>query len=211
VTPSTRSPRRRTQQERREATQSALLDAAIECLVIDGYAGTTTERVCERAGVTRGALAHHFGTMQVLMAGAVEHLSMRRAAELRAQVDELSEIGGDRVELAIDALWGSFSGPLFQAALELWVAARTDAQLRERLEPVERLVGRETHELARDLFGAEIAKTPGFSQKVNNAIALMRGIAVLRGNPASEAEVQRHWRAARTVIVDLFGGPTRGR
>jgi len=40
--------RRRTQEERRAATRAALLDATIECVVEDGYAGTTTTRVVER-------------------------------------------------------------------------------------------------------------------------------------------------------------------
>src|ERR1700682_1902920 len=53
---------RRSQAERSATTRDALLDATIACLVEDGYANTTTSRVAERAGVSRGAHLHHFQT-----------------------------------------------------------------------------------------------------------------------------------------------------
>src|SRR5215470_16496508 len=64
--------RRRTQAERSAATQARLLDAALQCLVELGYAGTTTTVVAERAGVSRGAQLHHFPTRAALVAAAVE-------------------------------------------------------------------------------------------------------------------------------------------
>jgi AcrR family transcriptional regulator len=51
---------RRTQAERRESTRTALLDAAVECLIDEGYAAVTTRGVAERAGVSQGAQQHHF-------------------------------------------------------------------------------------------------------------------------------------------------------
>ena len=51
---------RRTQRERTEATTAALLDAARELFAQDGYAATSLDAVVARAGVTKGALYHHF-------------------------------------------------------------------------------------------------------------------------------------------------------
>src|SRR5262245_24013110 len=65
---------RRTQQERREATRTALMRATVECLVELGYSATTTLEVERRAGVSRGARIHHFATKAVLLASAVDHL-----------------------------------------------------------------------------------------------------------------------------------------
>jgi AcrR family transcriptional regulator len=53
-------PRRRTQAERRESTRAVLLTAGRELFAARGYAGVATEEIVERAGVTRGALYHHF-------------------------------------------------------------------------------------------------------------------------------------------------------
>ncbi|MFE3702109.1 TetR/AcrR family transcriptional regulator, partial [Nocardia tengchongensis] len=71
-------PPRRTQEQRSTETRTRLLDATIECLVEYGYAGTTTPRVAERAGVTRGAQVHHFGSKSELVVAAISHLAQRR-------------------------------------------------------------------------------------------------------------------------------------
>lgn len=128
---------RRTQEERRAATRAALLDAALACLVEHGYEGTTTGRVCERAGVSRGAHQHHFGTRPALVAAALEELAVRRGEDIAREVASLPA-GDERIEQALDAIWGWFTGPLFEASLDLAAAARTDEELRASLAPVER-------------------------------------------------------------------------
>jgi AcrR family transcriptional regulator len=65
---------RRTQAQRRSATRQALLDAGRELFAARGFAGAGQEEIVERAGVTRGALAHHFGTKQGLFRAVVESL-----------------------------------------------------------------------------------------------------------------------------------------
>src|SRR4051795_2962409 len=113
---------RRTQAERSAATVDALLDATIECLVEDGYANTTTSRVAERAGLSRGAHLHHFQTRQALLAAAMEHLAERRGEQLLAAAEKLPA-GRERLEQSLDPLWGSYANPLYQAALDLWTHA----------------------------------------------------------------------------------------
>ena len=81
--PSAETPTRRSQAERSTATREALLDATIACLVEDGYANTTTSRVAERAGVSRGAHLHHFKTRTALVAAAMGRLAERRLSDVR--------------------------------------------------------------------------------------------------------------------------------
>lgn len=50
----------RTHAERSAATRAALVKAARELFSTQGYAGTPREEIVARAGVTRGALQHHF-------------------------------------------------------------------------------------------------------------------------------------------------------
>ena len=175
--PAQRGPRRRTQEERRAATRGALLDATIDCLIEYGYANTTTTRVVERAGVSRGAQVHHFQTKASLVAEAVVHLAERREAELRREIERLPK-GRDRITSALDLLWKVHSGPLFQASLELWVAARTDDELHANLVPVERDMIVSTRELADELFG-EHAKRADFDANLQTALAAMQGLAML--------------------------------
>src|SRR5438105_12392844 len=73
---------RRTQAERRASTRTALLDAAIDCLVEEGYANTTTRRIAERAGVTPGAVHHHFSAKAELRTASVSHIGKRFSQEI---------------------------------------------------------------------------------------------------------------------------------
>jgi hypothetical protein len=77
----------------------------------------------------------------------------------------------------LDMLAASFTGHLFVAALEVWVAARTDAELRAALIPLEAKVGREMHRLAVDLLGADESK-PGVREAVQATLDLLRGLGV---------------------------------
>src|SRR5690625_3672440 len=131
-------PVRRTQAERSAAMRTRLLDATVECLVAYGYAGTTTPRIAELAGVTRGAQIHHFRSKEDLVVAAIEHLAQQRA---QAAISELGRVQDSRDPVAtmLDFLWEAHRGPMFIATVELWVAARTEpvmAQHIERVEPV---------------------------------------------------------------------------
>jgi len=139
--PRSRPSGRRTQEERSAETRARLLDATLESLIEFGYARTSTTAVCARARLSRGAQLHHFPTKADLVIAAVAHLARRRADELRREVVQGGS-DGERLARALDAIWASFSGPLFLAALELWVASRSDAELRASLVRFERQVGR---------------------------------------------------------------------
>lgn len=165
------------QQERSRATQARLLEATVECLVERGWAGTTTTLIAERAGVSRGAQLHHYPTKDDLVLAAVGHLAERRAAELRAEAGVLPDHRQQRLDRVIDMLAAAFTGPLFVAALELWVAARTDPDLRRALVPLEKRVGREMHRLTVDLLGAD-ERRPGVRETVQATLDLLRGLGV---------------------------------
>ncbi len=164
------------QAERSRTTQQRLLAATVDCLVEDGWAGTTTTLVASRAGVSRGAQLHHYPTRTALVLAAVEHLADRRAAELRGEVAALPP-GPDRIGATVRLLAGAFTSPLYAAALEVWVAARTDPDLRSALVGVEARIGRELHRLAVDLLGADESR-PGVRETVQATLDLLRGLGV---------------------------------
>ena len=67
-------PPRRTQAERTAATRDALQRAGRRLFGERGFAGTPREDIVERAGVTRGALHHHFGRKEDLFRAVFEQL-----------------------------------------------------------------------------------------------------------------------------------------
>ncbi|MEV0714115.1 TetR/AcrR family transcriptional regulator [Asanoa sp. NPDC050611] len=190
------------QQERSRATQARLLDAAVDSLVELGWAGTTTTVIAERAGVSRGAQLHHYPTKAALVMAAVEHLADRRAAEIRAEAASLPT-GAPRVDRVVDMLAVAFTGPLYAAALEVWIAARTDPELRTALVPVEARVGRELHRLTVELLGAD-ERRPGVRESIQATLDLMRGLGVanlLSDDAARRATLLREWKRHLAAVI----------
>jgi AcrR family transcriptional regulator len=164
------------QAERTAAMRARLLEATVELLVERGFAGTTTTLVSQRAGVSRGAQLHHFPTKNDLVVAAVEHLTRVRGAELAAAVSRLPG-GARRTRAVLRMLGDHFASPVFTAALELWVAARTDPALLEVVAPLERKVGRETHRLTVEALGADESR-PGARELVQATLDLVRGLGL---------------------------------
>ncbi|SDH81009.1 DNA-binding transcriptional regulator, AcrR family [Actinokineospora alba] len=189
----------RTQQERREQTREALLDATITCLVELGYARTTVQEICARAGVSRGAQQHHFTTKTELMTAALEHLFDRLIAEVVSGAAVLAP-GRERLIKGIDMLWAAYSGTLSTAAVELWVAARTDPELREALLPVDRALGHATLEALRAAAEGESPESTGQAETMLLlTINLVRGLALdamIGGDPKRRARLLEEWKAA---------------
>jgi len=86
------------QSERREATRAALIAAARDCFIDQGYDATSTEAVLARAGVSKGALYHHFESKAALLEAVFEAVSRETAAQ--AQKSAVSA-GSARASLSV--------------------------------------------------------------------------------------------------------------
>jgi AcrR family transcriptional regulator len=125
--------RRRTQAERRAETTEALLDATVEAIAELGYHGATTAEICARAGVTHGALFHHFETRIDLVLAALGRMTEQRVAnyvEFATQVEAV----GKPIDL-LRMVWQLARDPIAIVWAELTIAARTDPELRARVQP----------------------------------------------------------------------------
>jgi len=178
--------------------RARLLDATVELLVERGFSGTSTTLVSERAGVSRGAQLHHFPTKNALVVAAVEHLTEVRGAELAAAARQLPT-GPKRTRAVLRMLGDHFTSPVFTAALELWVAARTDETLLAAVAPLEQRVGRETHRLTVELLGADESR-PGVRELVQATLDLVRGLGLagtITDDTRRRARILDQW--ARTL------------
>jgi AcrR family transcriptional regulator len=172
------APPRRTQQQRREETRRRLLDATIQVLVEQGYARLTTVEVAQRAGVSQGAVFTHFDTKADLLAAAVEHLFPRLIQDYLAGFGGLSSVQ-DRISAAVEMLWSIFQRPELNAAIELYVAARTDRELQAALASMEGPHRDNLVRVARELF-PEAASHPDFEAVVELTIDAIQGSAIAR-------------------------------
>jgi AcrR family transcriptional regulator len=199
-------PLRRTQAQRRAATRDALVRATVESLVELGYARTTTQEVQTRAGVSRGALTHHFTTKADLVLAAVDHLYEEFSESLRKAAAGLPADPATRVRLGIELVWERFHGPLFIAAMELWVAARTDAELRAALLPHEQRLGQQLRALSAEVFGERLARHPSSEAVYQVLLTSMRGQAMtyaLQPDALRSGPHLQHWLA----MVEAFARP----
>ncbi len=197
---------RRLQSDRTASTRAAVLEATLELLVEKGYAGTSTRLAADRAGVSLGALQHHFRTKAELTVESMRFVTERLADEFIAAIpEEGSDL--DRFADAIDRLYVVFRGPTFAAAVELHLAARTDETLRDPIRAlhtdVERIIFRSASELMpgmRDL--------PGFSALLLTTVSALRGLALTTMDPVGDIEGE--WYVLRTYLIERADELTDG-
>ena len=131
-------------------TRARLIEATIRCLLKFGYSGTTTPKVAAEAGLSRGAMLHHFENGGALMQATIAELLDRRLrAFRRAVANPLSD-----VRTLVRTYWKQLLSPAFAAFIELAIAARTDKNLARILEPAQTDFRERWYELAIQLFPA---------------------------------------------------------
>ena len=126
---------RRPNVERSAATRKLILDATITCLNDWGYGGVTNIKVADAAGVSRGAMMHHFPTRQALIIATIEHahdkLNVFRAAEM-----ERTPPGLPRFRAILDQSLVTQRMPEGTALNEIRIGSRSDKEIREAVTPM---------------------------------------------------------------------------
>lgn len=186
-------------QDRSRATRQRLLESAVTCLAEHGWTGSTVTVVAEHAGVSRGAAQHHFPTREDLFTAAVEYVAEERSRALRALPTP------EDARAAVETLVALYTGPLFRAALQLWVAASNEPQLGPRVTGLEARIGRETHRMAVELLDAD-ESVPGVREVVQGLLDMARGLGLanlLTDDSTRRDRVVGEW--ARVVENELRG------
>ncbi len=189
--------------EQKRATRARILDAATTLLIERGYAALSTLAVQRTAGVTRGALLHHFPTLDELLRALVAHLVERNEAVVRA-VALRGDHPGDPIARTLTALYEAMTGPAATAEFELWAAARGDSALAALLRAAERRAGRDLYRVIDDLFGPDIVTHPRYPQVRDLTVAVLRGTAAarpLRDSARAEATTLRYWADAIAALL----------
>lgn len=179
-------PARRSNADRKAETRLRILDATLGELVDKGYGGLTTQSVCQRAGVSKGAMFDHFPSKQALIVAANE-MSNERAREQAIETLAALVDAPDRLRATVDYLWEVYSNPVIIALTEVHMAARTDPDLLAALDDVADAHRVAVMALADALFPAK-AKQQNFMRAVEVGLAAIMGGAVLFHTGSSRAE-----------------------
>ncbi len=165
------------QAQKSAATRDQILSAAVRCIVDLGYSRTTTMKIAERAGLSRGATLHHFPSKIDIIRAAVDFLHEKRLRAFRKSVNSIPP-GTDRIKAATEAYWAHATHPIFVAFFELSVAARTDKDLARILRPAQKAFDEEWYRTAQELFPEWQSDKQAFDLALSLVQHLMEGIAV---------------------------------
>jgi len=140
---------RRTNVDRTATTRRQILEATVRCLEQQGYGAVTNILVAEEAGVSRGAMMHHFPTRQRLLVATIEY-AYGKLSDYRLAVLSKLEPGLPRYRALIDLAWITSRMPEGMACNEIRSGSRSEPEIRAAVTPVmshisddyARLVGR---------------------------------------------------------------------
>ena len=168
---------RRSQKERSDAARKKLLEATIAALIERGYGGLSTKEVATRAGLSSGALVHHYATKADLVIAATTEIyeeSIRRGQKTAQGARALRNPLRGFIE---DSAGVYFEWP-FLAAIEVLVAARSDAALLERIVPVMRRYREVTNATWAEVFRQAGVPEAQVDLLMNWTLNMVRGMAV---------------------------------
>jgi AcrR family transcriptional regulator len=196
------------QAQKSASTRLQIVEAALRCFVELGYARTTTTVIAEKAGLSRGAMLHHFPSKLDIVRAAVEHLHAKRLKAFRKSIDRLAR-DDTRARKSLEAYWEHVRHPMYVAFLELWVAARTDPELAAILAPAQESFEREWHRTAVDLFPEWKDAQENFEVALDLVQFVMDGLAVSFPTHDRGEQDKRLLAYLETQIHELSRGRSR--
>ncbi len=201
------------QQTKSQLTRNAILQAAVDCFYELGYANTTTENIAQRAGVSRGAMLHHFPSRSGLIQATVKYLNQLRI-EMFATEEKAVQHGAEysRIEEGIDAYWAQLNTPTFVVFNELKVAARTDPELAAAVDPALEEFESAWYAAVKDVF-PDLALSEAFDRANYLTKYLLEGMAIARASSGEKVpeKMMLGWlkRELRRSFQDVLGSVKR--
>jgi len=164
---------------RSQATRSRLVQATIDSLIEHGYSKTTGVEICRRAGVTRGALNHHFPDYSALLIDALREVY----TTLKVEPDASS------LERVVRSGYKNVIQPEFKVVIELWLASQNDPEIGDKLA---RVIAESAY-----AFSPKSLRRAGIGEPAANAIyytlfELLIAIGLGRATSGGKASAHEH-------------------
>jgi len=195
---------RRAQAERSAEMTERVLDATLDLIHEKGMAEASTVAIAKRAGVSRGAILHHYPQRFDLITAAVDHLLEMETEKIR-KVSAAFAGGEVDLDALIDYLWGMFSGRLFMITLDYLAVARTNKDLRRHLGPVSLKFNRALDEIWATFFRLHDRERGRIDITLNLTLCLLRGMGVQtvlqHRDPAYFQELIASWKGMLAGVL----------
>jgi AcrR family transcriptional regulator len=202
--------RRRTQVQRRNKTQAAILSASIKLLADKGYAGFSASRVAARAQVSRGAQEHYFPKKNDLIAASTRY-AMREAVDHAQSLARDATRSKDPIEKFLMDSEHFFFGPVYRAMIEIMIAARSDRALGRIVYPIAQEARDVLNGIWIDTLDAAGYPRDNAQRFIELTHYLLRGLFLVSNwlpYRIERAEVIHVWRQLARTVLELIG-PTK--
>ena len=165
-------------------TRLRILNAAVDCLADQGYAGTIVADVAKRAELTRPAMRYHFASRLSLIEGVVHHIMRVR---MQNWLDDYPRV--TRGEIAVTNLaWEHTQTQVFRAFTELLVASRTDRELSAVFSPALTEYDRARRAISEETTPKALIDSPWFDLRRDIVRFLIEGFAIQRGGLSFDSD-----------------------
>jgi len=166
-------------EERTAQMRAKIIDAAITLLFSGGYGAATTTKVANKAGVSRGAMTHHFRTRADLMLAVTEKVMADQYRYRAEKIVYAHQPGPQRYFASADISWEVERRPEAVAVLEIMMASRNDRALQQRfaayLDKVDQVRRQVAVMVAKDLGVDDVASIEHLLQV---HLATLRGLSI---------------------------------
>ncbi|WP_372741316.1 TetR/AcrR family transcriptional regulator [Neptunomonas sp.] len=189
-------------------TQARIMQATLECILQQGIRATSTVNIAKQAGVSRGALVHHYPTKASLMEAAMKDLLDREVESVRETAKRVEE-GTLEFETLLDMLHEHFNGDLFMVTLEFLTAARTDESVKKVLVPLAKQFNESLEAIWENLVSNTQHSEHENRVALNATLCMMRGMAsqsIWRDDPELRRDMMLFWK--QTLINAGFSSKT---
>ena len=166
--------------------------------------------IAREAGVSRGALTHHFENREELVSSAIEHMLREAIEKLTAFSEDFVTNEGSSDDI-VDFLWGIMKGRLFPVTMEFLPEARHNHDFRERLRPVVSAWHQALDRIWSGLAERYVVEPEFVRILMNGTMCLMRGMiaqTVLRDDPPYYARLLDFWKHdVKRHLIEAQGMP----
>lgn len=183
---------RRTQAERSEAMRARLATAAYEAVAEGGLKALRLRTVAESAGVSQGALLHHFPGKNALVLAAIEQALTLARADSSVWLDQRASNPEGALRAMLAEFRGFFFSDRFWVAMGITIEASKDADLSKTVRSA-------VSSLRTPIYAGWIEQLIGHGWRPDDAARDVRSGAAM----VSGAAIRRHWAEPDVVTTQI--------
>ncbi|MEH6581033.1 MAG: TetR/AcrR family transcriptional regulator [Halioglobus sp.] len=194
------------QAQKSAMTRDRILEAVINCFIEEGYTNVTTAKVATNAGVSRGAMLHHFPSKTELIRATVEYLHDKLLEDYTSRVKKIPKklTGAAHRRAGLDAYWDYLASDLFISYHELCVAGRTDPELKDILAASQAAFDEHTAESNTELFAEWKDRGELFHLAMDVTKFMMEGMAINQLTSKQDKRVSRMMDYLADRLEEIF-------